>query len=248
MNQKKKIEVNQKDIDCFFYLHSVKASRTDQVGRDAYPHLGKWALYKRLQGLERLGLIQGQISAKTGHKKVYSITRKAFRKYLFKGEVKRKEVKSDAIKHDTGLVDIRHTLLNLERVNKYIPENSLQTWPSTYFGEAMIPFIRCNSDAVVEVSVNDKSLLFALEYELSFKNEFRYQELIKKYYFERSIPCVLYVAESSSDLARIMNIERGTDDKGRSKFFYTTFEDLVHKRKAYFKNWKGEVMTLEVSR
>lgn len=247
MKQKNSIEITKKDIDFLFYLHSVKVSRTDQVGRDAYPHLGQWALYKRLQRLKQEGLIQGSISASSRHRKVYSITSKAFKKYLSRGQIKRKELKSDAVQHDIGLVDVRHALLNFERVDKFIPENSLQTWPSDYFGEMIIPFVRSNSDAVVEVSVGGKSIQFALEYELSLKNEFRYQEVVKKYYMEGSISRVLYVVESHRDLERIMSIENNEDTKKKAKFFYTTFENLVQKKSSIFTNWKGEMMNLGVS-
>ncbi|POB14799.1 hypothetical protein [Halobacteriovorax sp. DA5] len=244
MSKKTKIEINQKDVDFFFYLHSVKASRTDQIGRDAYPHLGRWALYKRLQRLEQTGLIQGQISASSNYKKVFSITRKAFKRYLSSTDVKRKELKSDAIKHDTGLVDIRHAFLRVERVSKFIPENSLQTWPSTYFGEEITPFIECGSDGVIEVTIGDRSVFLAVEYELSLKSNVRYQDLVAKYYSKGQVPRVLYIVETQTDLDKIMSIEKQADKKERAKFFYTTFDKLVQKQVVKFKNWKGEVMSL----
>ena len=246
MKQKNRIEIRQNDVDFFFFLHSVKAATIEQVGRDAYPLLKKWALYKRLQMLQNEGLVQGSITSSSGHRKVYSITRKAFRKYLSNAHVKRKELKSDAIKHDLGLVEIRYALLNLDRVTRFIPENSLQTWSSDLLGKEIEPFVISNSDAAAQITVSQTSIFFALEYELSLKTETRYQETIRKYYLESEVTRVLYVVESSNDLKKIMDIEKTMDRKCLGKFFYTTFEKLVQKKESKFVNWKGEVINLGV--
>ena len=242
MKKKNRIRVNEKDIEFFFYLHSVKASRRDQVGRDIYPHLKKWALYKRLRMLEKEGLIQGIVPMDSQEKKVYSITKKAFNKYLLEGKVKKKEFKSYAFKHDMRLVDIRYKLLKCKTVTNFVLENSLQTWPSSYFDWDIKPYLRCHSDAIVEITVDGDSAILALEYELTSKSTIRYQELITQYYWEYSIPVVLYIAESSQTLDKVMGVEKKLDKEKRGKFFYTTFENLLQKKEISFTNWKGDVI------
>ena len=245
MNKKPKtFQINKKDIEFFFYLHSLKVANTDQIKRDCYPETKKWMLYKRLQFFQREGWVLGYIYSDVGQKKLYSLTRKGFLKFLPSSEVKRNELKSDSVQHDLGLVDIRHAMMKLNRVSSYHAENILQTWPITSLGEKYEPFVRCNSDAVVEVSVNGKSFLFALEYELSLKNELRYRDIVAKYYMESNIPMVLYVVEDSHDLDKIQSIEREADKNKKAKFFYTTFKQLVQESKPTFTNWNKEVMTL----
>lgn len=244
MKSKNEIQVNEKDREFFFYLHAVKTSRTDQVGRDAYPHLSKNALYKRLERLKKEGLIQGVISDDSQNKKVYSLTEKAFNRYLLNGKVKKKEFKSYAFKHDIGLVDIRHKLLKCKRVTDFMSENFLQTWPSSSFDWDIEPYLQCHSDAIVEITVDGDSALLALEYENSVKSKARYRELVRKYYWEYSIPRVLYIVESSKTLDTVMSIEKEIDKKKWAKFFYTTFERLLQKKEMGFTNWKGEVLHL----
>lgn len=241
----KKFHIRKKDIDFFFYLHSLKVANTDQIQRDAYPEEKKWMLYKRLQFFQREGLVLGYTYSDVGQKKLYSLTRKGFLKHLPSSEVKRNELKSDSVQHDLGLVDIRHAMMKLNKVSSYQAENTLQTWPITSLGEKYEPFVRCNSDAVVEVSVKEKPYMFALEYELSLKNELRYREIVSKYYMESNIPMVLYVIEESHDLDKIQSIEREADKDKKAKFFYTTFKQLVQERKPTFTNWKKQVMSLE---
>jgi len=242
--QKNRIEIRQNDIDFFFYLHSLKVARTDQINRDAYPKLSRWALYKRLQRLEKAGLIQGNISAGSNYQKVFNLTKKTFKKYFSKGFVKRKELKSDAIKHDTNLVDIRYVLLKMKYINRYIAENSLQTWSTDLLGSEMKSFVKSNSDAALEISIGISTTYFALEYELTIKSDIRYQEVIKKYYCESTISRVLYVVDSNAVLEKIIKIEQSEDKIHKAKFFYTTFDELVNKKNNNFINWKGEVMSL----
>ncbi|PIQ56132.1 MAG: hypothetical protein COW01_05435, partial [Bdellovibrionales bacterium CG12_big_fil_rev_8_21_14_0_65_38_15] len=87
------IQITQRDIDLLFFLHSVKIATIDQIGREAYPDLGKWGLYKRLQRLEKQGYLQGIRSSETNFNKVYNITRKSFKKYFPIRDVKRNEIK-----------------------------------------------------------------------------------------------------------------------------------------------------------
>ncbi len=242
--QNKKFSVGKKDIDFFFYLHSLKVANTDQIQRDAYPESKKWMLYKRLQFFQREGLIHGFIYSEAGQKKFYSLTRKAFLKYLPSSQPKRNELRSDAVQHDLGLVEIRHAMMKLNRVSSYHAENTLQTWPISSLGERYEPFVRCNSDAVVEVKVNGKTYMFALEYELSLKNELRYRDIVSKYYMESNIPRVIYIVENSDDLDRIVSIEREADKEKKAKFYYTTFKQLVQNQNPTFTNWQNEVMTL----
>lgn len=244
MKSKNSIEITSRDIDFFCYIHSVKVATIEQIGRDCYTELAKPGLYKRLLRLEKKRMIQGSISSSSGGRKVYSITRKSFKSYVQKEEVKRCELKSDAIKHDIGLIDIRHILLQSKFVKKYVPENTLQTFLVRVQGEHFEPFVRNNSDAALEIVIDDTSLYFSVELELSLKNNQRYEEKISAYYLENGITRVLYILEDEASINSMMKLEKKLDKKKRAKFFYTTFDKLVQKKDRSFINWKKEKIVL----
>lgn len=241
---KNMIEVTQRDIDFFCYLHSLKVATIEQIGRDCYPQLASPGLYKRLLRLEKEGMIQGIISSSSNGKKVYNLTTKSFKTYVQFGEIKRCELKSDAIKHDLGLVEIRRALVQSKLVKKYLSENSLQTWPIKTLGESFGPFVQNNSDAAIEILVDDTLLHFAVEYEISFKNNQRYEEKIQSYSAETGIMGVLYILPDDESIKTMMNLEKSKDTKQKAKFFYTTLERLVQNQDMSFTNWKGKQIKL----
>lgn len=244
MKSKNRIEITERDINFFHYLHERKVATINQIGRDCYLKLGKAGLYKRLLRLEKEKLIQGFISSSTDGKKVYNITRYCFRSYVQDGEVKRNELKSDALRHDLGLCDIGHVLLKSNLVTQYQTENSLQTWPIKVLGEIYEPFVRINSDAAIEITVDEVPLYFALEYEIALKKNDRYYEKIRSYYNEPGITSVLYVLKDESCISLFMDIEKEIDETKLGKFFYSSFDKLIQNQDMSFINWKGDMIKL----
>ncbi|MGE3611010.1 MAG: hypothetical protein AB7I27_15575 [Bacteriovoracaceae bacterium] len=245
MKSKNRIEVTEKDIDFFHYLHARKIATIDHIGRDCYATLGKAGLYKRLLRLEKENLIQGFISSSTGGKKIYNLTRSGFiTKVKGDRETKRKELKSDAIKHDLGLCEINHALLKSKIITQYQTENSLQTWKIKDIGEAFEPFVRNNSDAAIEITIDGAKIYFAIEYEVSLQNYQRYKEKIGNYYKESGITRVLYVLKDEANIKVLMEIEKELDEAKLGKFFYTSFDKLVSNQDMSFINWKGEVIEI----
>lgn len=245
IKSKNRIEVTERDIDLFHYLHERKVATIEQIGRDCYLKLARAGLYKRLLRLEKEHLIQGFISTATDGKKVYHITKYCFKKYVQqKVAVKRKELKSDAIRHDLGLVDIGHVLSKSNLVTQYQTENSLQTWPISLLGEVYEPFVRNSSDAAIELTIDGVTVYFALEYEIALKNKQRYHEIIRNYYNESGITRVLYVLKDESSIKFLMEQEKEVDEAKRGKFFYTSYEKLVQEQNMNFTNSQNVVIKL----
>lgn len=244
MKSKNRIEVTERDIDFFRYLHERKIATIDQIGRDCYATLGRDGLYQRLLRLEKESLIQGFISSSTNNKKVYHLTRLCFKTHIKDGETKRNELKSDSIKHDLGLVDIGHVLLKSNFITQYHTENSLQTWPIKLLGEKFEPFVRNNSDGAIELTVKGVPLYFALEYEIALKKSERYNDKIRSYYNEAGITRVLYVLKDESSIKLLMELEKKIDETKRGKFYYTHFDKLVQNQDMTFINWQNEVIKL----
>jgi len=240
---KYEIGIDSRDIDLFHYLHSVKIATIGQIGRDCYYNLADPGLYKRLLRLEKVGMLQGHISSLSNRKKIYHITRKCFNNFIKKSDLKRNELKSDAIQHDLCLVEIRKTLLQSKLVNSYVTENTLQTFPIRNLGEQYEPFVRNNSDAAIKLVVNETPIYFALELELTLKNKQRISEKIKSYYSESGISRVLYVVDNSTSINSIISQEKKVDTNKKAKFFYTTYNRLIHDKDTSFSNWKKEKIT-----
>lgn len=244
IKSKNRIEVTERDIDLFRYLHERKIATIDQIGRDCYATLRRPGLYQRLLRLEKEKLIQGFISSSTDNKKVYNLTRLCFKSYVQDGEVKRNELKSDSIKHDLGLVDIGHVLLKSKFITQYQTENSLQTWPIKILGEKFEPFVRNNSDAAIELVVNGVQLHFALEYEIALKKNERYYDKIRNYYNESGITRVLYVLKDEASINLLMELETVIDETKRGKFYYTHFAKLVQNQDMTFINCQNKLIEL----
>ncbi len=244
MDLKNILKISQRDIDFFLYLHSVKVATKKQIGRDAYPDLSWEALKKRILRLEKTNHIQGNLSLTSGNRKAYSLTRNAFKKYVDTGDAKRKELKSDKIAHDLGLVEIRNVIKKSEFVRRYFPENTLQTWPIRYFGDYALPFVRLNSDALIQVEKEGARFDFAIEYERTLKYHLRYRNSLRDYYFEDSIVAVLFIVRKDRDIKYLQDLEKEVDKGGGAKFYYACFENLVGNGRLYFTNYKGREIQL----
>jgi len=244
MKRTSRLTINDKDKKLFSYLHSIKIARRDQIARDTYQGLAKWGLSKRLYRLEKAGYLRGFISSETNNFKVYSLTKKSFSRFLAYGDEKRKELRSDAIKHDLTLVDVRHAIFDSPLVTEYLTENTLQTWKLGVLGDHFKPFAELNSDAALKITSNGQSYYCALEYESAGKSISRYHNVLTRYYDAFEIPLILYIFESEEALKRAKKTEETGFKNKTPKFFYTTHDNLIQLRNLNFKNRRNEILPL----
>ncbi len=233
--------VSVQDIKLFYYLHAVKIALIEQIKRDVYAHLRKKTLYTKLRRLEKRGFLKSTTVTEK-RKKVYFLSKEGFSQIEEKESQKRKELKSDSIAHDLGLVDIRHAFKSCPRVLKYLTENEAQTWKQD---SLMSPFLEVHSDAVIKVSFPKGNFYLGIEYECSYRSKNRLQRALKRYYSKPEILAVLYILLSKRRRNSLMGEEKRLFSDSPSKIFYSLLEDLMAKNLISLVNSRGEKLQFE---
>lgn len=125
----KGINIDERDLRLFFYLHAVKVATYEQIQRDIYPDICLDAAGLRIRKLEDTKFvdIQSNRLLMKGKRSV-CLRKNTFDDFVRKGGELRIELKSDAIKHDLTLVDIRNKFLHSKKTLDYQTENQIQTW------------------------------------------------------------------------------------------------------------------------
>jgi hypothetical protein len=129
---------------------------------------------------------------------VYQITDSAFQEMApgYPHKITAELIKSDSVKHDLALVDLRNRLQRLKSVSAYFTENMLQACSEFSEHEETRPFVVNNSDASVELSRQGKTFLVGLEFENSEKALDRYIRKLVSYYSDPRTSVILYVCEN----------------------------------------------------
>ena len=223
------MNITARDVQLLRYLHTVKVATYKQIQRDVYPDYKLRSVCNRLAKLERRRLVTGsQNRLHSCGDRVISVSKEGFEKFIAKGEELRCELKSEAITHDLNLVDIRHSLMKLEKVSFYATENQIQTWGDTENGIESIDLVRLNSDALMKIHSPKKEVWCAVEYEDSEKASKRYEPIVKKYYLSGEIGAVFYVCKSENLVRKISKIESTLFPGDQPKFFYQV-KHALHK-------------------
>lgn len=232
------------DIQLFHYLHDLKVATFDQIRRDLPGYECKQTLYLRLSTLEGRGFIHIYNDADMGKTRIVSLTDLAFNRYVNCGSACRSELKSKSVAHDVALVDLRHRLLQASKVAFYESENAIQTWNPKQKDFDFSPFRNIRCDAVVGLRVSNKIVPVALEFEASRKANARYDSLFVRYYTEDNFPLVLYICQSEKMVKMLSEREAGEFSRSKPKFFYATFENVVHKKSLEFVAHNGDRIDL----
>ena len=227
------------DYQLFEYLHAVKAATYDQVARDVYPTHKLESVGNRIRKIEDQRLIDISISRRAlGGKRYLSLSKKAFDEYVRTGTEMRIELKSDAIRHDLRLVDIRHHLMRSPRLIEYLTENQIQTWGHEHR--------YVNSDALLRLKYKADPFYVALEYECSVKKGDRYDAFARRYYSLNLYTIVFIVSETQAALKQIMKAEAKIYQGKLPKFFYRLASDLLSDDAMIFYNVNNYSISLGV--
>ncbi len=232
------------DTRFFEYLHQVKIARLDQINRDVYHYDNITALYRRMSKLEAVGYLAGRYDRTSYVQKMVHLTDKAFREFVSTGGERAVTLKSNAMTHDTGLVDIRHRFLTCPAVMGYHTENSMQCWPEYFDSGVFFWFVQLRSDAVAEIKLPQQTVRFAVEYEASGKDFRRYRDVVHRYYSVKEIPAVLYICGTTAIMKRIMSTETDHFGTEQPKILYTTLQELGHEGQLILTTRKGDRLIL----
>ncbi len=236
------------DEELLRYLHAVKVANYHQIHRDIYPGYHTRSVCNRLNVLEAKGLIVGMRQRfYASGKKVLSISKRGFEAVVAKETEKRLELKSEAIQHDLSLVDIRHRLMQANRISKYLTENQIQTWGSLEYGADIANLEHLNSDAIIAVQFPKAQVLVPLEYESHSKSETRYEPLVRNYYAKDEVAIVFYVCECEAIMNKIIKMENSLYKGDKPKFFFCLLKELLQDDAMPFKNCHGFALKMNES-
>ncbi|MCT4641501.1 MAG: hypothetical protein N4A33_04330 [Bacteriovoracaceae bacterium] len=235
----KRISITNWEIDLFNYLHENKVATVDQIFRDLPKYKTRKSLIWRLWKLKKLGYLTGQYNTDHNGLNVYNLTKKTFRRFISKDRFVRMELKSNSVLHDIELVDIRHKIMNMIKVNEYYTENFHQAWEYINFDFGTpIP------DTIIDVNKKDGKYIFGIEYEASAKSKKRYEDIIRSYYNEEKIHFVIYICKTESLLKKIQKIEHKLYPTKYKRLFYVTLDEFYSNKDFIIKNSHGFTVNL----
>ena len=233
------------DRKLFSYLLSSKVALIEQIERDLpKKYSTRHSLVVRLWRLRKHGFLSAQYSNLNKGEKVICLTKKSFDLFLSNGNETKRQLKSDKVEHDLGLVDIHHYLKKAKKVSWTLTENDLHTWPGYRDNEKTRAFVELNSDGIVEVEFPNGKFLLALEYEANDKGRARYRELFQNYYAYEEVVAVLYVCKDDHIMKKVMSEEAEFIGNERRSFLYKTIEELKQDKTMTFTDGLGEKIIL----
>lgn len=245
--EKTKLKIRPQDEVLFHYLFSVKVALIEHINRDVYLYQSVKSLYSRLNQFAKAGWIRADYHPSKRAKKVFSLSKKGFRRFIANSSSEKIQLGSGSLNHDLELVDIRCFLLNSPMIEKLWTENDLQCVFSPELYPMLIPFQKVNADGALSVSFPKGKVMLALEYESIQKQSGRYKSLLKKYYQSDEIDYVLYLCKNHSIERAVITQEDKLYKNYRPKFFYRVASDLWQDPSLSFFNRKQERLSLQNS-
>lgn len=234
-HKRRGVELNAKDFLLFRYLHAVKIATYDQIARDIYTDYSLASVGNRIRKLEDNRLIATSSYRLLLHgKRTVCLAKHTFERFVKKGTEYQVELKSDAVHHDLALVDIRSQFLKSKKLAMYQTENEIQTWGG--------PCRNLNYDALFTAKLGSDAHHLAVEYEGSMKKEDRYEPFLRKYYNNYEIVLVLFVAETSSIVEKVMKLEKELFDSEKPKFCYRVLQDFLQDDALRFENFNQRTL------
>ena len=241
MKKRNKVTViTERDRNLIHYLYENKVATQKQIRRDILK-IAQQNVSRRLVKLSREKLIVGNyLKDQSDSTKIYSITSKAFNRYLkdLFDDIMQEQFLSSCPNHDLELVNIRNSLKKREDIKKYTTENILQSSDDFYL-------IKHNPDAVLEVNVQGDMFTFCLEYEASMKATSRYENLLRKYYFDKKIEAVFFIYKERKIFEKVVSLEKTIFSHRTPRFFHCSLEEVLsNEHKITFINFENSKISL----
>ena len=228
IKQKALTNIEKLDIEFFNYLHAVKVATIDQINDNVYEYKTLNGLYKRLRKLEHFRFIRGVAHPEAYPKKIFSLTRYGFNKYVSDGAEERVQLTSDSISHDLELGNIRRRFLNDGIATCYFTENSLNARQNLNTSPELFPYAQIGCDGIAEIPVGKGTIRFAVEYEANAKFWNRYDEILDRYYSNHGIPFVIYISGKGQILSTLKSKDKVLFGDQEPKVFYSSLNQFLY--------------------
>ena len=227
-NQSKFI-INERDRAIFSYLYEVKVATSNQIMRDVFTNVSKTVFYRRVKKYIQTGIVK-RIGHFDGDKQIisYSLSKNGLSKFILEknDHFLIKRCLSEAVIHDLALNDIRHLFMSKKSVSNYLTENVLNSHGSMVADKMYEDYRRCGSDAFIELTMNNKKIFAAIEYEQTLKYTNRYIDLFGKYYSTYDIDAIFYIASDKRILTNVQKVEKMIRNQMRPKVFFALMSNL----------------------
>ena len=204
------VVLGERDMRIMRLLFESKIVSREQIGDQFFPNVSKDTVNRRLRKLVDINLIK-KTTAYVGRRAIsgYSLTQQGLAKVTptLPYEVKTKATRSECPLHDIALNDIRRAFEAKSAVQGYYTKNVLQTRTDCQDNEWFQPFIKLNSDAMVEVDSKAGTLHLAIEFDMTHKNNRRYRRKLNAYYRQHKIDGVLYICADKYILHALLKLD-----------------------------------------
>lgn len=244
-----RIGITNRDQRIFEVLFENRVMSANQIARDVFPKISQQTVSRRLTKLFKFGFLERISFANSRGKYVslFSNSDKSINvlKRSYKSEITSEIVKSDSIAHDLDLVDIRSVIQKKKSVATYLSENVLQSCKEYSETEQFGPFVRKNTDAVVEIVKNGSRITVGLEYEKSEKALDRYTKKLLAYYADPNTLVILFICSNERIIRQIASAESEIGKSERPRCFFALAENVLSENElCTFKNQKGDAITV----
>ncbi len=225
--KKHRFSLTPRDIKICRYLFATKGALSSQIARDLFNGATRQVVNRRLKTLVREGFLERGSIFKGRAKTLYFVSKKAMKKgFVYNFELPRMELKTCQPFHDLELIDVKRKMQTIECVRHYLMENEIQ---SDLFGACsydLSDIKRLNSDAFVQICIDEEVYSGAIELEISDKGKARYAPLFREYYKSETVDFVFYLSDSRAVLNYVLQVDRQVRGDEDPKIFTLSLEDL----------------------
>jgi len=243
-----KVIITGRDILLFEYLHACKVATTKQINRDIFK-TSHATCYQRLQRYLDVKCLK-VVPTDRGRDQsfAYEVTSKGENivKANFRDLISGDRFRSNSVAHDLTLVDIRNVLISKRVVKDYYTENQIQTYKDFRTEDHLRPFQELQLDAVIKLQKAEQPpILGGIEFESSAKAICRYQEKIRRLYFNGPT-FLLYICGDKTLENKVKRIELAFIKDKPPKIYYLTVKELLEsKHDVTFTRQDGKSICLE---
>lgn len=225
------VVIMDRDRDVFSKIFENRVMSISQVHQMIFSGRSRTVAPRRLSELAHNGFLQRRYieSEKRRGRSVFQTTPNALKEIadFYRYAITSELCKSDSVRHDLALVDLRFRLERLTSVTDYFTENMLQACGKFTELEETRPFVQVNSDAAIEVTRKGEKFLVGLEFENSEKTKERYVRKLVSYYSDGRTPIILYVCENARIRAAIAQAEAEVIGKRPLRCHYSLLSDVL---------------------
>ena len=228
----KNVVLCNRDMRIMRLLFESKVMSREQINKQFFPTTSKHTVNIRLHKIMCLSLIKRKpIAVERGVFYGYSLTQRGLAeiKPTLPYEMKAMRSSSECPLHDIALNDIRKAFEAKSAVQSYYTENVMQSCDEYHDDKKFQPFIKLNSDAMVEVDTRIGVLNLAIEFDATHKSKRRYSQKVNDYYVEHGVDGVLYICANKYILHALLGIDKEVSKRHACdpKLYFALLENVT---------------------